>query len=226
MSEERTHQVREERFCHNCGAKLPNAAANFCLRCGAAQNPAASVEVPGGPPPQIPQPGSIPTPSVPGVPQPINVYVNQNVDQDQQQTQQQQQQQQQQPIQSRRGYGKGCVVLIAIFFVLGLIAAFVQTLAGVNGTGPQVVLLSVLLVGGLVGLAVWSEKKNPGSLRRRWDKMRGASTTSPLAGDGEASGAQDPNYNMPSDPFHAEPRGERPGEANGPEGEGEPPPHR
>ena len=56
------------RFCENCGAEV-SEATNFCPSCGAAQRP--DPQVPGGPPPQAPQPGSITTPAadVPPPPQ-------------------------------------------------------------------------------------------------------------------------------------------------------------
>lgn len=54
------------RFCENCGQAI-GETTNFCPSCGAAQKP--DPNVPTGPPPASPQPGSITTPDV-GVPPP------------------------------------------------------------------------------------------------------------------------------------------------------------
>lgn len=54
------------RFCENCGNEV-GETTNFCPSCGAAQRP--NPNVPTGPPPQTPRPGSITTPGV-GVPPP------------------------------------------------------------------------------------------------------------------------------------------------------------
>jgi hypothetical protein len=55
------------RFCENCGTEI-RQTANFCPTCGAAQHP--DPEVPSGPPPPIPEPGSISTPTDHSVPLP------------------------------------------------------------------------------------------------------------------------------------------------------------
>ncbi len=66
-------EPREARhLCLNCGSELSPEGANFCPRCGAAQDPTRSVGVPIGPGPQTPETGRIPTPRVPNVPPPPN----------------------------------------------------------------------------------------------------------------------------------------------------------
>ncbi len=214
MSDEGTQQGQENKFCSNCGTELPHAAANFCPRCGTAQDPAAAVEVPGGSPSPIPQPSSIPTPIVPGVPQPgedqqpINIYVSLG----QQHNRQQQQQQRNQQVENRDGCGGwGCGFLLAALIVLGAIVAFIESLAGKHGPGAQAGAFVILFVLVAIVLAVVFELRRPGSVRGYLERLRGRSAPPPSHGDS--------NHDVPSDPFRAETRGRHAGEGGGPDGD-------
>ncbi len=92
------------RFCENCGQGI-GETTRFCPNCGADQN--STSEASSGPSPTAPQPGSISTPDVPGVPPP--------------------------PPNSSRQQNRGClarigrttIIIVVILVVLGIIVGII-----------------------------------------------------------------------------------------------------
>ncbi len=92
------------RFCENCGRGI-GETTRFCPNCGADQN--STSEAPTGPSPTAPQPGSISTPDVPGIPPPPNSSQQQN-----------------------RGclarIGRTAIIIVVILVILGIIGAIIS----------------------------------------------------------------------------------------------------
>ena len=195
MSESGTRQ--EGRFCENCGAEL-SRTANFCPRCGAAQQPSSDRPTGSSPqssPSDIPEPGRISTPNVdlpppPGQPQqPITVTV--------QQTQTAHQTQSVQQTRRNYGCGTGCLVIMAAFLVLGILGAILGALSGENGAGPQVGIIILLAI---VALAIL-EWRRPGTVRgftanvrHKWSTFRSPGSA---PGPSREPPAHEPNYGQP-----------------------------
>jgi hypothetical protein len=161
-----SERSEERRYCHNCGSELPNAAANFCPACGAAQDP--SVTVPRDVP-QPPEPGRIQTPPVPGVPQPVNVTVTQS----------------QRQYGCGTGCGVGCLAIVVGMVILAMTGAFLEALSGESGPGAQVGAWATLVILPLVAAGVgWAvaENRSPGVTRRTIDRLRGEPHDSPRPG--------------------------------------------
>ena len=159
-----------KRFCHNCGAELPHVTSHFCQNCGAAQDPGEAVEA--GYSPRVPY--------VPPIT--INLTQEQKFNQEQQQAQGQ--------AQRRYGCGYGCLALLAVFFVIGLVGSLLETRGGA-------VALVLLVVGGVL---IWLQIKHPQVLKDFVARFRRSDSST----ERDPSTEHDPNYGRQYDPSAAE----------------------